>query len=137
MSATHIRANTFRVHQFGNGPVVRWSLPAPPGYPGVAQRGHYTPGIYKYVRTLGFSLKLEFLASLICANSDLPGIDSRHDAYDSHWLRLKQIRERQHTDYLDIGALDNTVHYEWWEKFQFHLASQNSISSHEDRPWSR
>lgn len=81
----------------------------------------YAPGLYKYTKTLGLLLRSDFLATLIFASFDLPGADRRHDAYDFYWQRLKQIRQRQHTHYIEVGTLDNTVHYDWVERFQLDL----------------
>lgn len=73
--------------------------------------GHHTPGLYKYTKTLGLLLRSDFLATLIFSSFDLPGIDCRHDACDTFTGCGSN----------KFAKLDNTVHYDWVERFQLDL----------------
>lgn len=49
------------------------------------------PAFYENVRHLEISLSPDFPMLLFCANYDLEELESRHDVYDFHWLRLDRF----------------------------------------------
>ncbi|KFY07031.1 hypothetical protein V492_07510 [Pseudogymnoascus sp. VKM F-4246] len=50
------------------------------------------PGLFKYARSLEFSLSPDSPKLLNCTRFNLAGTEVRHDFYDFHWLRLPEFQ---------------------------------------------